>query len=289
MAKLKSYTLQDVFNVYIAAAEADGLQTKTQRSRFKRLQMFHNMNMNSITPEHILRWKIEMLKKYKTGTCRELQSLGIALYHFAEKYDMIGDINPFKKVSKAKESPKKLRIFTKSQTDILFDFLSDRDVLTGDDLNALSCTALHTGMRPSELARLTKRSYINENQLRVKTKNKNSYRERIIYIRDADIDSIKYLPWPDDPEELLFKNVKKMQRYVNRAINILGFNDGITKSHERLTFYSLRHTFCTKLVQSGAPLPVVQEITGHRSFRSLERYIHLETDVVQEALNNMKI
>ena len=286
MNKNKPYKFKVVFEKFLLSREADGIDTKTQRSRFKRLSKFHNTNMSDIVPEQVLNWKVGMVQKgYKTGTIRETHSLAIAIFNFANEYNMIGDVNPFKKVNKAMSSPKKLRIFNRLDLDnITFITLTKHE-----SMHNLFHLARYTGMRPSELARLTKRSYINEKQLRVRTKNKNNHRERIIYVPDHLVEWVKQLPWPADPEEPLFKNVKQMQKKFNRIVNDLGFNKGITQTHEKLTFYSLRHTFCTKLVQSGTPLPVVQEITGHRSFKSLERYIHLETDVVQKALNNVEL
>ena len=41
--------------------------------------------------------------------------------------------------------------------------------------------------------------------------------------------------------------------------------------------HALRHTFCSRLVQKGAPLKMVQELAGHKRIEMTLRYAHLST------------
>lgn len=55
-------------------------------------------------------------------------------------------------------------------------------------------------------------------------------------------------------------------------------------SPDRITPHVMRHTAATNLVASGAPLPAVQKVTGHKTLVMLKRYTHLTDRHVDQAL-----
>jgi len=52
-------------------------------------------------------------------------------------------------------------------------------------------------------------------------------------------------------------------------------NRTATKRRDRITLHSLRHTFASWLAIAGVPLRRIQELLGHKSIVTTERYSHL--------------
>lgn len=55
------------------------------------------------------------------------------------------------------------------------------------------------------------------------------------------------------------------------------------------TLHSLRHTFCSQLVSSGAPLRMVQKLAGHASYTTTERYAHLAPGSLQDLVKGLSL
>jgi len=60
-----------------------------------------------------------------------------------------------------------------------------------------------------------------------------------------------------------------------------GLNRQGTKRRNRITLHSLRHTFACWLAMAGLPLRRIQELLGHKSILTTERYSHLGTNGVK--------
>ncbi len=91
------------------------------------------------------------------------------------------------------------------------------------------------------------------------------------------------------PDEFVFQSRRGRVRdadhlapeYVSRRFRHLRIKAGLPSS---IRFHSLRHTFCTWLIQSGTPVPVVQRLAGHADIKTTMDYIHVANRDLHEGM-----
>ena len=62
---------------------------------------------------------------------------------------------------------------------------------------------------------------------------------------------------------------------MDRLFADTGLNAEGTRRRDRITLHSLRHTFASWLAIAGVSLRRIQELLGHKSILTTERYSHL--------------
>jgi integrase/recombinase XerC len=137
-------------------------------------------------------------------------------------------------------------------------------------------TFYSTGIRLSELVGLNLGEVdFNAGMIKVFGKGR---KERIVPIGQKAVDAIRaYLKVRPLSAEGLFCN-EQGGRLTGRSV------DRIVKKYMKeidrpaLTPHSLRHTFATHLLEGGADLRSVQELLGHASLSTTQRYTHLQVD-----------
>ena len=109
-------------------------------------------------------------------------------------------------------------------------------------------------------------------------------KERIVPIGSKAIEAIKdYLrkrgfSSGNDPESPLFINTRSSRltdRSVRRIVEKYGKKCGPGRN---ITPHALRHTFATHLLDAGADLRDIQELLGHVSLSTTQKYTHVSID-----------
>ena len=74
---------------------------------------------------------------------------------------------------------------------------------------------------------------------------------------------------------------RTVQRILNRFSKLLG-------SKKQLTPHKIRHSFATHLLNAGMNLRALQELLGHSSLATTERYTHISAKDLKELYTNFK-
>ncbi len=83
--------------------------------------------------------------------------------------------------------------------------------------------------------------------------------------------------------EFVFENQPFDRRKAYELIRLAGIAAGLMKP---LHPHSLRHSYATHLLTSGADLRILQELLGHATMSATEKYTHLSTDHLARTLSS---
>lgn len=178
------------------------------------------------------------------------------------------------------KQPKLLpRVLTKDDADALMNFPAGQTVGALRD-RALLETLYSTGARVAELVALDIDD-VRESEGLVRLQGKGS-KERIVPIGEVALDAIRRYRQSLPPRFIhvsqgVFRN-RRGGRLTSRSVARI-----VTKYSSRLAGgavspHALRHSFATHLLDEGADLRSIQEMLGHASLSTTQRYTHVATD-----------
>lgn len=144
-----------------------------------------------------------------------------------------------------------------------------------------------SGLRVSEVCAMNIHD-ISDDSVRVKGK---GGKERIVPIAKSALDAVdhyltSYRAQHSDKEELALFLTPKGKR-VDRVlvwsrIKFYAKKAGITKA---ISPHTLRHSFATHLLENGADLRIIQEMLGHASIATTDRYTHVSQKHLSDAFS----
>jgi integrase len=209
------------------------------------------------------------------------------VWNLARRDGLVAIDSPTKSVKLQKFDNRRRRYFSHAEADLLLNALKVRD----KTLHDITLLALHTGMRASEIWRLTwgcvdtdkflinimdtksgkGRAAFMTAEVRVMfkgmTRGKNDAR---VFLRKEGI------PYTEVP--MLFRDVVKE----------LGFNDDVSDSRQRICFHSLRHSMASWHAAAGTDLYVIKALLGHSTITLTERYAHLAPEALRKATETLE-
>ena len=127
--------------------------------------------------------------------------------------------------------------------------------------------AIETGMRRGEILSIRENdiNWKNCSIILMETKNQSVRRIPLTAAAREIVDRHKeYLPFPIKADSV--------SQAFERACKRAGADD--------LRFHDLRHEALSRFFEKGLNVPQVASISGHRDYRMLARYVHLEIDLL---------
>ncbi|MFO8047807.1 MAG: tyrosine recombinase XerC [Desulfosudaceae bacterium] len=224
----------------------------------------------------------------KRTVSRKLSALRSFL-KYLKKYDLIAD-DPAAAILSPKTGRKIPVYLTVDDMFRLLDGITEDTVLSLRN-RAVFETMYSTGIRVSEAAGLDLEDIAwEEGLLRVSGKGD---KERLVPAGEKALESIRRyrrklreVAGLDMRAGALFLNKnhgRLTARSINRILKKVAAACGLTTP---LSPHALRHSFATHMLDAGADLRTVQEILGHKSLSTTQKYTHVTIDKLMEVYDN---
>lgn len=176
---------------------------------------------------------------------------------------------------------KKLPVyFSVDEIFYLLDTIPDSDIPSKNPIRekALFELMYATGIRCSEVVTINYKD-IDLTQKTIRICGKGNKERIVLFGKKAQKKIQDYLekerPRIHSPQEPLFVN-QHNKRLCSRSIQrIIALFRPFLSANRNLTPHKIRHSFATHLLNEGADLRVIQELLGHASLSSTEKYTHV--------------
>ena len=242
--------------------------------------------LGKITPLSIRGFLGVLHKKNKRSTvARKLSSLR-AFFNHLVKTGVLED-NPADLVMTPKREKTIPAFLSVDEMFRLLDSISD-DTLFGLRNRAIFETLYSTGLRVSELAGLNMHN-LDFDAYFVRVIGKGN-KERVVPIGKKAVSAIKAyrdrlhreiagFPQGNGPLFLNKNRGRLTPRSIARILDKLVMECALLTP---VSPHALRHTFATHMLDAGADLRVVQELLGHKSLSTTQKYTHVSIDKLME-------
>lgn len=244
------------------------------------LELYGSKQLNEISPKDIDDFKQTRLRSVKPATVnRELSTLR-QIFNLAKRWGMFYGENSVSISGLLPEENIKERILTNKEEEKLLSY-------SNEYLRPILITALHTGMRKTEILTLRWKNVDLDNRVitidQTNTKSKktrripvNSKLRTLLYGQKLKSGGSEYVFLSQNGTPYKFHDsIKNAFNGACRRAGITGFR-----------FHDLRHTAATRMVEAGASIVAVSKILGHSDIKITMRYSHPESSLV-EALESL--
>ncbi|MDO9231657.1 MAG: tyrosine-type recombinase/integrase [bacterium] len=255
-----------------------GLSEKTievyQRDIFEFGHFIKNFSVNKLARGSIRSFLVFLSEKNNQPITRRRKLTSLKnFFGFLENESLMKN-SPAKNIAMPKVKEKEPSYLTESELKKLIKVVRD-DKSKHKKRNELMIKIfIETGIRISELTNLS----IEDIDTEAKTiivKRKGGQKQSIP-INTELAKNIKQLSKGKKISEPLFMSSFK-KRITQRRVGMLVQKylklAGITKSN--ISVHSLRHSFCSRLLEKGVNLKTIQILAGHKNISTTERYLHI--------------
>jgi integrase len=222
-------------------------------------------------------------KKAKPATI--LKELGLLrrIFNVARKQWKWKIPNPVSEIELPKVNNSRVRYLDHAERERLFSALDRSEAAW---LKSFVTLAIETGLRLSNLCNLLWPEVNMFEKIIVINAEKMKNRDNLgIPLTDVAYDTLRELQTIQNISNYVFHDdgKKLYDRKVQRA-----FRNALKLARiENFRFHDLRHTFASRCVQVGVDLYAVQKLLGHKDGRMTQRYAHLSSEYLRDAINKL--
>lgn len=293
---MKLCDLVDEFLSYLSAVR--GLSDNTidgYGNDLTQLQQFltPELEITTITKENILLCIGELSRQNKSAaTINRFIATVRTMFFYAHKFSYI-EKNPALEIKTVK-LPKKLPNFmTKEEVNELCNAPEKKELLWESRDYALLAMLYSSGCRISEITNLKLDDFCDNFHAAIVTGKGNKQR-KVFFAEQARNALQNYLG--DRKKLLIEKNITEptKQLFINQRGNpmsvggiryIITRYSGVEGTNHHVNPHAFRHTFATTLLANGADVRLVQEMLGHSSISTTQRYTHITTEKLIDIYN----
>ena len=261
-------TFNELATTYLAnTTHLKDWRTNKYRLDLNLIPFFGKLYLDEITPRHIEEYRSMRLKKIKPITTNRELALLKGMFTKAIDYGYVM-ANPVKKVKMIPEGDcARERILTQEEEKRLM-------AEAAPHFKPFLVVALNTGMRRGEILKLAWAQVDFRNRLVhvIKTKrNKN----RVIPMNNVMYKTLQELRAEANGSEKVYQS-----KHVQSVFGTARKNADL----DGLRLHDLRHTFATRLIQSGVDVFTVQKLLGHSTITMTMRYVHSFESQMRDAV-----
>lgn len=234
------------------------IQTKSKEL----LNSIGNKNINKITSFDILQYKNYLQSKgNKPATINNKLAYASIILKYAEDLNLIKHKIkiPFETLHRGNSN-----WLTQEQIQLLLDNCGEDKTLL-----VILSTAINTGLRISEVINIKKKN-ISNGYIRI-------YENKVNQSFSVPINNkIKHIMDNWEDIELNYNQIEYRFRKLCKKCNLTG-----------VTIHTLRHTFCSRLVEEGVHPSIIQRLANHKSFTTTQGYLHIADKSLELAVNKL--
>lgn len=275
-------TFAELEKEYTPYAKNNKSASTVERERYTMgilLRAFGKLQLREVTPLLVERYKQSRVKQVKPASVNRELSLLKNMLSKALEWGFI-ETNPASKVKSFKEPSGRMKWLNDSERERL---LAECRLSDNPLLYAVVFAALNTGMRKSELQRLTWDSV--------------DFEKALITVRETKNNETRFIPMARELARLLSSlyNGRPHSHYVfskpdgtaygnwRRAFEGACFRAGLKDFH----FHDLRHTFGSYLGSSGFNAFTIKALMGHKTLAMADRYTHISDATLKDAVEKI--
>ncbi len=251
------------------------------------------LDVKSITKENLLLCIGELSRqKRAAASINRFISAFRTLFSYARKFEYI-EKDPAIEIKTVKQPKKVPNYMTQAEVHQLCNQPAENELLWQKRDMAVLAMLYSSGCRISELRNLKLSDFTDGGRAAIVTGKGN--KQRKVYFADKARECLaEYLK---DRERVLAENnvaEKPDQLFISqkgKPISVNGLRyiitrySGVEGTNHHINPHAFRHTFATTLLSNGADVRLVQEMLGHSSISTTQRYTHITTEKLIETYN----